>query len=40
LSHQRTAAAWDRGAFDGEVAFVPDADRPRDESIRARAWRW
>jgi acetyl-CoA acetyltransferase len=33
-SHQRAAAAWDRGVFDGEVAPVPGADLDRDESIR------
>ena len=34
-SHQRAAAAWDRGAFDAEVVPVPDVDLARDECIRA-----
>jgi acetyl-CoA acetyltransferase family protein len=34
-SHQRAAAAWDRGAFEDEVVPVPDVDLPRDENIRA-----
>jgi acetyl-CoA acyltransferase len=34
-SHQRAAAAWDRGVFDGEVTPVPGANLARDESIRA-----
>ena len=34
-SHQRAAAAWDRGAFADEVVPVPDVDLPRDENIRA-----
>jgi acetyl-CoA acetyltransferase family protein len=33
-SHQRAAAAWDRGAFADEVVPVPDVDLPRDENIR------
>jgi acetyl-CoA acetyltransferase family protein len=34
-SHQRAAAAWERGAYDDEVVQVPDAELPRDEPIRA-----
>jgi acetyl-CoA acetyltransferase family protein len=34
-SHQRAAAAWDRGAFADEVVPVPDVDLARDENIRA-----
>ena len=34
-SHQRAAAAWDRGAFADEVVPVPDSELPRDENIRA-----
>jgi acetyl-CoA acetyltransferase family protein len=34
-SHQRAAAAWDRGAFADEVVPVPDVDLERDENIRA-----
>jgi acetyl-CoA acetyltransferase family protein len=33
-SHQRAAAAWDRGAFADEVVPVPGADLDRDENIR------
>ena len=33
-SHQRAAAAWERGAFDDEVVAVPGVDLERDESIR------
>jgi acetyl-CoA acetyltransferase family protein len=33
-SHQKAAAAWDRGAFADEVVPVPDVDLPRDENIR------
>jgi acetyl-CoA acetyltransferase family protein len=33
-SHQRAAAAWDRGAFADEVVPVPDVDLQRDENIR------
>jgi len=34
-SHQRAAAAWDAGWFDGEVVPVPDHGLARDECIRA-----
>jgi acetyl-CoA acetyltransferase family protein len=34
-SHQKAAAAWDRGAFDDEVVRVIDIDLERDENIRA-----
>ena len=34
-SHRRAAEAWDRGAFADEVVPVPEADLPRDESIRS-----
>jgi acetyl-CoA acetyltransferase family protein len=34
-SHQKAAAAWDRGAFEDEVVPVPDVELPRDENIRA-----
>jgi acetyl-CoA acetyltransferase family protein len=34
-SHQRAAAAWDRGAFADEVVPVPDVDLAQDENIRA-----
>jgi acetyl-CoA acetyltransferase family protein len=34
-SHQRAAAAWDEGVFDGEIVAVPGVDLARDESIRA-----
>jgi acetyl-CoA acetyltransferase family protein len=34
-SHRRAAEAWERGAFADEVIPVPDADLPRDESIRS-----
>jgi acetyl-CoA acetyltransferase family protein len=34
-SHQRAAAAWDEGVFDGEIVAVPGVDLTRDESIRA-----
>ena len=34
-SHQRAAAAWDRGAFADEVVPVPDVELARDENIRA-----
>jgi acetyl-CoA acetyltransferase family protein len=33
-SHQKAAAAWDRGAFADEVVPVPEVDLPRDENIR------
>jgi acetyl-CoA acetyltransferase family protein len=33
-SHQRAAAAWDRGAFADEVVPVPDVELERDENIR------
>jgi acetyl-CoA acetyltransferase family protein len=34
-SHQRAAAAWDAGHYDGEVVAVEGIDLHRDESIRA-----
>jgi acetyl-CoA acetyltransferase family protein len=34
-SHQRAAAAWDAGFYDGWVVPVPDTDLTRDEGIRA-----
>jgi acetyl-CoA acetyltransferase family protein len=34
-SHQRAAAAWERGAFADEVVPVPDVELARDENIRA-----
>ncbi|HEY3188589.1 MAG TPA: thiolase family protein [Solirubrobacteraceae bacterium] len=34
-SHQRAHAAWERGAFAGEVVPVPDVELDRDEGIRA-----
>jgi acetyl-CoA acetyltransferase family protein len=34
-SHQRAAAAWDAGFYDGWVVPVPDTDLSRDEGIRA-----
>jgi acetyl-CoA acetyltransferase family protein len=34
-SHQRAAAAWDGGFYDGWVIPVPGAELARDESIRA-----
>ena len=34
-SHQRAAAAWDAGHYDGWVVPVPDTDLQRDEGIRA-----
>jgi acetyl-CoA acetyltransferase family protein len=34
-SHRRAADAWDRGAFADEVVPVPEAELPRDESIRS-----
>jgi acetyl-CoA acetyltransferase family protein len=34
-SHQRAAAAWDAGFYDGHVVPVPDTDLTRDEGIRA-----
>jgi acetyl-CoA acetyltransferase family protein len=34
-SHQRAAAAWERGAFADEVAPVPGVELERDENIRA-----
>ncbi len=34
-SHQRAAAAWDAGVFDGEIVPVPGVDLARDESLRA-----
>lgn len=34
-SHQRAAAAWDAGFYDGLTVAVPGADLARDESIRA-----
>lgn len=34
-SHQRAAAAWDTGVFDGEIVPVPGVDLARDESLRA-----
>ena len=33
-SHQRAAAAWEAGYFDGEIVQVADAPQPRDECIR------
>jgi acetyl-CoA acetyltransferase family protein len=33
-SHQRAAAAWDKGVYEGEIAPVPDTDLERDEGIR------
>ncbi|HEY3687336.1 MAG TPA: thiolase family protein [Streptosporangiaceae bacterium] len=33
-SHQRAAAAWDAGVFDGEIVAVPGADLDRDECVR------
>jgi acetyl-CoA acetyltransferase family protein len=34
-SHQRAAAAWDAGHYDGWVVPVPDTELTRDEGIRA-----
>ncbi|MGI5118387.1 thiolase family protein [Marinactinospora thermotolerans] len=34
-SHERAAAAWERGVFDDEVVAVPGVELERDESIRA-----
>lgn len=34
-SHQRAAAAWDAGVFDGEIVAVPGSDLARDETLRA-----
>ncbi len=34
-SHQRAAAAWDAGHYDGWVVAVPDTELRRDEGIRA-----
>lgn len=34
-SHQNALAAWESGAFDGEIVAVDGVDLPRDESIRA-----
>jgi acetyl-CoA acetyltransferase family protein len=34
-SHQRAAAAWERGDYQGEVVDVPDVELERDEPIRA-----
>jgi acetyl-CoA acetyltransferase family protein len=34
-SHQKAAAAWDRGAFADEIVPVPGVELPRDENIRA-----
>lgn len=34
-SHERAAAAWDAGVFDGEIVAAPGSDLARDESIRA-----
>jgi len=34
-SHQRAAAAWDSGVFDGEIVPVPGVDLARDEALRA-----
>jgi acetyl-CoA acetyltransferase family protein len=34
-SHQKAAAAWDAGVYDGEVIPVPGVDLSRDEGIRA-----
>jgi acetyl-CoA acetyltransferase family protein len=34
-SHQRAAAAWDAGHYDGWVVPVPDTELERDEGIRA-----
>lgn len=34
-SHRRAAAAWDAGAFDGQVVAVGGVDLARDECIRA-----
>ncbi len=36
-SHRLAAAAWDRGAYAGEVVLVPDTDLLRDEGIRPDA---
>ncbi|HKN93980.1 MAG TPA: thiolase family protein [Thermoleophilaceae bacterium] len=33
-SHQRAAAAWDNGVYEGEIVTVPDTDLERDEGIR------
>jgi acetyl-CoA acetyltransferase family protein len=33
-SHRKAAAAWAAGAYEGEVARVPDTDLVRDETIR------
>ena len=33
-SHQRAAAAWDKGVYDGEIVPVPDTELERDEGIR------
>jgi acetyl-CoA acetyltransferase family protein len=33
-SHERAAAAWDAGVYDGWVVPVPDTDLTRDEGIR------
>lgn len=34
-SHERAAAAWTAGVFDGEIVAVPGVDLARDESMRA-----
>lgn len=34
-SHQRAAAAWGSGVFDGEIVPVPGVDLARDEALRA-----
>ena len=34
-SHQRAAAAWESGVFDGEIVAVPGIDLARDETLRA-----
>ena len=34
LSHQRAAAAWRRGDFDGEIVDVPTSSLETDESVR------
>jgi acetyl-CoA acetyltransferase family protein len=33
-SHQRAAAAWDAGVYDGQIVTVPDTELERDEGIR------
>lgn len=34
-SHQKAAAAWDAGTFDGEIVSVADSPLARDETLRA-----